>query len=99
MVPGDGIGKEVIAEAVRVLEASGAPLALTHFDWGAERYLRKYLGQEPEGGAPKLAYAHWRLGTMYAKSGKKEQAIAEIETCLRAEPNFEPAKKDLKALK
>jgi tetratricopeptide (TPR) repeat protein len=65
----------------------------------AERYLRKYLGQEPEGATPKLAYAHWRLGTMYAKAGKKDQAIAEIETCLHSEPNFEPAKKDLKALK
>ena len=36
---------------------------------------------------------------MYQKSGKNEQAIAEFETCLRAEPSFEPAKKDLKALK
>ena len=65
----------------------------------AERYLRKYLSQEAEGGAPKHAYAHWRLGQMYQKSGKNEQAIAEFETCLRAEPSFEPAKKDLKALK
>jgi 3-isopropylmalate dehydrogenase len=40
VAPGDGIGREVIAEAVRVLEASAAPVALTHFDWGADRYLR-----------------------------------------------------------
>jgi 3-isopropylmalate dehydrogenase len=39
VIPGDGIGKEVIAQAVRVLEASRAPLDLTYFDWGAERYL------------------------------------------------------------
>jgi 3-isopropylmalate dehydrogenase len=39
VIPGDGIGKEVIPQAVRVLEASGAPLALTSFDWGADRYL------------------------------------------------------------
>jgi len=64
----------------------------------AERYLRKYLSQEPEGNAPKHAHAHWRLGQIYQKSGKKEQAIAEFETCLRAEPSFELAKKDLKAL-
>jgi 3-isopropylmalate dehydrogenase len=39
VIPGDGIGKEVIPQAVRVLEASGAPLELTYFDWGADRYL------------------------------------------------------------
>ena len=40
MVPGDGIGKEVTAEAVKVLSATGAPLELTHFDWSADRYLK-----------------------------------------------------------
>ena len=40
VIPGDGIGKEVIAEAVRAIEASGAPVALTSFDWSADRYLR-----------------------------------------------------------
>ena len=40
VIPGDGIGREVIAEAVRVIEASAAPVALTHLDWSADRYLR-----------------------------------------------------------
>ncbi len=40
VIPGDGIGKEVIAEAVKVLRASGAALAFTDFDWGADRYLK-----------------------------------------------------------
>ncbi len=40
VVPGDGIGQEVIPQAVRVIEATRAPLELVHFDWGAERYLR-----------------------------------------------------------
>jgi len=39
IIPGDGIGKEVIPQAVKVLEASGANLETTHFDWGADRYL------------------------------------------------------------
>jgi 3-isopropylmalate dehydrogenase len=39
IIPGDGIGKEVIPQAVKVLEASGAPLEFTYFDWGADRYL------------------------------------------------------------
>jgi 3-isopropylmalate dehydrogenase len=44
VIPGDGIGPEVIAEAIKVLNAavskSGKNLALTNFDWGADRYLR-----------------------------------------------------------
>ena len=44
VIPGDGIGPEVIAEAVRVLDAVKPaltqPLELRSFDWGAERYLR-----------------------------------------------------------
>jgi hypothetical protein len=39
VIPGDGIGKEVIPQAVRVMEAAGAGVALTYFDWGADRYL------------------------------------------------------------
>jgi 3-isopropylmalate dehydrogenase len=44
MVPGDGIGIDVTREAVKVLEAAsrafGFGLSLTHFDFGAERYLK-----------------------------------------------------------
>ena len=39
VVPGDGVGKEVIPNALDVLRASGAPLEFTAFDWGADRYL------------------------------------------------------------
>ncbi len=39
MIPGDGIGKEVIPEAVKVVQASGAAVDFTPFDWGADRYL------------------------------------------------------------
>jgi 3-isopropylmalate dehydrogenase len=44
VIPGDGIGKEVIPEAIKVLKAvsaaGGREIALTEFDWGADRYLR-----------------------------------------------------------
>src|ERR1700722_489234 len=44
VIPGDGIGKEVIPEAVKVLKAAAAAgsreVKLTEFDWGADRYLR-----------------------------------------------------------
>src|SRR5260370_34042019 len=40
VIPGDGIGKEVIPAALQVIEASGAPVEFTHFDWSADRYLK-----------------------------------------------------------
>jgi len=40
VVPGDGIGKEVITAALRVVRASQALVELTQFDWSADRYLR-----------------------------------------------------------
>jgi 3-isopropylmalate dehydrogenase len=49
VIPGDGIGKEVIPQAVKVLEASGAPLELTYFDWGADRYLSDHTTVPPNG--------------------------------------------------
>ncbi len=43
VIPGDGIGPEVTAEAVKVLEAAAEhyelPLELIHFPWGADHYL------------------------------------------------------------
>src|SRR4051812_34499036 len=49
VIPGDGIGKEVIPQAVRVLEAVGADLTFTNFDWGADRYLVDKTTVPPEG--------------------------------------------------
>jgi 3-isopropylmalate dehydrogenase len=44
VVPGDGIGVDVVAEAVKALttvaDAAGKRIRMTPFDWGAERYLR-----------------------------------------------------------
>ena len=42
VVPGDGIGKEVITAALTVLKAAGldGKLEFTHFDWSADRYLK-----------------------------------------------------------
>jgi 3-isopropylmalate dehydrogenase len=39
VIAGDGIGKEVIPQAIAVIEATGAPVEFTYFDWGADRYL------------------------------------------------------------
>src|SRR5215831_7527044 len=40
VVPGDGIGKEVIPAALKVVEATGAAVDVTTFDWSADRYLK-----------------------------------------------------------
>ena len=39
VLPGDGIGQEVIPQAVKVSAATGVPVETTEFDWGANRYL------------------------------------------------------------
>jgi 3-isopropylmalate dehydrogenase len=49
VVPGDGIGQEVIPQAVKVIQASGASVELTDFDWGADRYLRDQTTVPPDG--------------------------------------------------
>jgi 3-isopropylmalate dehydrogenase len=40
VVPGDGIGKEVVPAAISVVQATGAAVELTTFDWSADRYLK-----------------------------------------------------------
>jgi 3-isopropylmalate dehydrogenase len=58
VIPGDGIGPEVISEAVRTIERASElldfNLSLSHFDWGAEKYLATGVTL-PEGGLEMLA--------------------------------------------
>lgn len=46
VIPGDGIGREVIPEGVRILEAAGkscgVDFVLTEFDWSCEHYSDSY---------------------------------------------------------
>jgi 3-isopropylmalate dehydrogenase len=49
VIPGDGIGKEVIPQAVNVIKACGAPVDFEEFDWGADRYLRDQTTVPPDG--------------------------------------------------
>jgi tetratricopeptide (TPR) repeat protein len=65
----------------------------------AERYLRQYLSTEPEGGAPKLGAAHWRLGQSLERQGKRAEAVAEMEMAVKMAPELDEAKKDLKRMK
>jgi 3-isopropylmalate dehydrogenase len=51
VLPGDGIGKDVTAEAVKVLEAAAErwslPLELVHFPYGADHYLETGVSLPP----------------------------------------------------
>jgi len=51
VIPGDGIGREVTPEAVKVLRAVAAAgnrtLEFFEFDWGADRYLREGVSLPP----------------------------------------------------
>ncbi len=49
VIPGDGIGKEVIPQAVKVMQAVGAAVELTSFNWGADRYLADKTTVPPDG--------------------------------------------------
>ncbi|HEX6626078.1 MAG TPA: 3-isopropylmalate dehydrogenase [Pyrinomonadaceae bacterium] len=58
VIPGDGIGPEVTAEAVRALElvgeTHGVRLDFKHFDWGADKFLSEGVSL-PEGALDMLA--------------------------------------------
>ncbi len=53
MIPGDGIGKEVTAEAVKVLRASadvaGRAIDLVELPWSADHYLQTGVTMPPDG--------------------------------------------------
>ena len=53
VIPGDGIGKDVTAEAVKVLarveEVFGVPIALEHLPWSADHYLKTGETLPPNG--------------------------------------------------
>jgi tetratricopeptide (TPR) repeat protein len=79
--------------AGRTLAQSGADNAR------GERYLRHYLEQEPEPTGAKPAFAHWRLGQILEKQGRKGDAVAEYQKAAQMAPDNEPIQKDLKRLK
>ena len=49
VIPGDGIGQEVIPQALKVIRASGADVELSELDWSADRYLRDGTTVPPDG--------------------------------------------------
>jgi hypothetical protein len=57
----------------------------------AERYLRAYLGQEPEGNEPPASEAHWKLGLALQAAGREADAIQEWQESIRLDPESKAA--------
>jgi tetratricopeptide (TPR) repeat protein len=64
----------------------------------AETLLRSYLAQRPEAQAPSHAAAHWRLGLVLERQGRRSDAVHELQTALEQDSSLEAARKDLKRL-
>ena len=64
----------------------------------AEQMLRDYLNQPPEGQAPSHAGAHWRLGQVLERQGRKADAVRELQIAVQQDSSLDAAKKDLKRL-
>ncbi len=65
----------------------------------AEQALKRFIATPPREGTPKPAGAHWRLGMVYEKGGRKDAARAEYQRALEIDPGFAEAKKSLAKLK
>lgn len=65
----------------------------------AEQELKTYLAAPPRESGPRPAAAHWRLGMVYEKQGRKDVAAEEYRASLALEPEFAEAKKSLAKLK
>jgi tetratricopeptide (TPR) repeat protein len=79
--------------AGRVLLQQGRDLAR------AERFIRRYLEQPAEIGAPSHAQAWWRLGLVLEKLERKPEAREAIRKALALDPKLDTAEKDLKRLR
>ena len=83
-----------------------------HLTWGGtaaesgknlergEREVKFYLANAPKDALPaNVSNAHWRLGQIYEKTARKDQARSEYNEALKINPRNANAKKSLDALK
>lgn len=61
-----------------------------------EQAIRKYLGYAPKRGEPSLARAHYWLGSIYEKQGKKAEAKASYGASLKLNPTQKDVQEALK---
>lgn len=92
------VAKEVPDDAAPYYRAAERLLASGRDPQRAERYLRTYLGREPEGNQPTIAEAHWKLGLALEAEGHAADATAEWKEAVRLDPTS-PATRELKRAK
>ena len=88
----DDLGAEFIAAQTILDRNLGSQLPR------AEECLRHYLNQPNEGLEPTLAVAHWRLGNVLEKEGRKSAALQELKIAVSLDASLDGAKKDLRRL-
>ncbi len=64
----------------------------------AEEYLRSYLSMPTEGLEPSAAMAHWQLGLVLEKEGRRSTALQEVQTAATLDPSLDGAKRDARRL-
>lgn len=95
-----GQGERAIPDNLQPYYEAGVALLNSGKDLSrAERYLKKYMGQDSEGNAAPLPEAHWRLSQVLEKLGRRPEAINELNVAVKMDPSFEQAKKDLKKMR
>jgi hypothetical protein len=95
-----------LAEAQRHVPDNAAPFFLTAVALletnselpRAERYLRQYLSREPEAGAATKGTAHWKLGLVLEKEGRRADAANELRAAAAQNANDPAFKKDFKRI-
>ena len=83
--------REVSDDAVPYYRAAARLLAGRRDPARAERYLRVYLAQEPEGNRPAASEAHLKLGLALEALGRGAEAIAEFSESVRLDPGSKAA--------
>jgi homoisocitrate dehydrogenase len=95
LIPGDGIGQEVVPEAVRVLEAAGLKLDFIHAEAGWETF-QKTGNSVPEETLEKVKSSHATLAGAFTSPSKKVEgfygAIRYMRRKLDLFANLRPAK-------
>lgn len=81
--------REVPDDAVPYYRA--AERLLTVDSIRAERYLRMYLAQEPEGNQPSAGDARWKLGLALEAQGRADDALAAFQESMRLDPESKAA--------
>lgn len=61
-----------------------------------EESLKKYLGHSPKANEPTMARAHYFLGSIYEKQGKKAEAKQSYEAALKLNSSLKDAREALK---